>query len=462
MRAEAWTALVDDPGRRGEAGAEAMVRAALERIEATQPAVNAYVTVRAEAAIGEARALDAGGAGAGGPLAGLPGGVKDNIDVAGARGTAGSAHWADRVPRADAEAVRRLREAGAIVVGKTGLHEFAYGVTSNNPHFGAVRNPWDPSRIPGGSSGGSGAALGADTCLLALGTDTGGSVRIPAALNGVSALRPTHGAISTRGTFPVSASLDTVGPMARALADVAVLFEVLAGHDPQDPWAVDHPLAPAEGAADDLAGLRIGVPDTFFFDGVEPAIERAVRAAAEELARLGADVEEVSVPGAHDAVGTANDLIRAEALSVHLDRLATAPERFGEDVRRRLELGRDVSGVDVAQAVRRMREWRVELAGVFAGVDLLLTPTTNAVAPPIATSEMIETTRRLTRFTYAWSLAGMPAASVPCGASEEGLPIGMQLAAAPWRDRTVLRAGIAFQGATDWHRRRPALVGAPA
>ena len=458
MRHEDWLRVVDDPASRATRSAEALVQASLHRIAAVEPALNAFITVRAEQALAEARALVEQAGGRAGPLAGLPVAVKDNIDVAGTRGTAGSAFWAERVPDHDAETVRRLRAAGAIVVGKTALHEFAYGVTTNNPHFGPARNPWDPSRIPGGSSGGSGAALGADACLLALGTDTGGSVRIPAALNGVSALRPTFGAISTRGTCPVSASLDTVGPMARALTDVAVLFEVLAGFDPADPWAVEHPLAPAGGSPDDLAGVRIGLPGEFFFEDVEPDIERAVRAGADGLAALGADVREIAVPGTAEAVSTANALIRAEALSVHAERMATAPERFGEDVRRRLELGRDVTGVEVALDLRRMREWRAELLAVFAGVDLVLTPTTNTVAPPVEGSEMIETTARLTRFTYAWSLASLPAVSVPCGSSAGGLPIGMQLAAAPWHDRVALRAGIAFQAATDWHRRRPPLV----
>lgn len=451
-----WADVIDDPALRSEAGAEAMVGASLQRIAETQREINAYITVRGADALADARAVDSNrtrGTVAG-PLAGLPVAVKDNIDTAGLRTTAGSAFLADRVPEHDAESVRRLKAAGAVVVGKTALHEFAYGVTTINPHYGPARNPWDLDRIPGGSSGGSGAALGADTCLLALGTDTGGSVRIPAALNNVSSLRATTGAISTRGSFPVSSSLDTIGPMARSLSDVAALFEVLAGFDPADPWAVEHPL----GAPIDVRGLRVGLPAEFFFEDVEPSIESAVRLAAQQLRELGAEVRTVSVPGASEAVHTANRLIRAEALSVHAERMATQPERFGEDVRRRLDLGYQVTGVEVAGAVREMHEWRARMLAVFERLDVILTPTTNSVAPLIADSEMIATTARLTRFTYAWSLAGMPAVSVPCGSSAEGLPIGMQLAAAPWQDRVALRAGVAYQAATDWHRRRPALA----
>ena len=456
----AWlTKLIDDRGTRRDAGAEEMVEAALARITAVQPLINAYISIRAEEALAEARTVDARRrrGEAVGPLAGLPVAVKDNIDVAGSPATAGSAFFADRVPDTDAETVRRVRAAGGIVVGKTNLHEFAYGVTTNNPHYGAGRNPWDPSRIPGGSSGGSGAALGADTCVLALGTDTGGSVRIPAALNGVSALRPTYGWVSTRGSMPVSASLDTVGPMARSIRDVAALYAVMRGYDRADPWAIEPPPPrPAAGLDEGAAGLRIGVAGGFFEDDVEPDVTRLVRAAADRLSELGADVEDIVVDRVAEAVEMSNLLIRAEALSVHADRLETEPDRLGEDVRRRLELGRDVTGVDTARAVAAMRAWRVRMLELFDGLDLVLLPTTPGTAPPIAESEMISTTARLTRFTYPWSLAWLPACSVPCGLDGQGLPVGVQLVGAPWRDDVVLRGGAAYQDATDWHLRRPA------
>jgi aspartyl-tRNA(Asn)/glutamyl-tRNA(Gln) amidotransferase subunit A len=450
--------FIDDPAVREEAGAEAMVQAALARIAAVEPRINAYISVRAEAALAEAREIDARRerGDAVGPLAGLPVAVKDNIDVAGWPSTAGSAFLADRVPDTDAEVVRRLRAADAVVVGKANLHELAYGATTNNPHYGASRNPWDPSRIPGGSSGGSGAALGADACVLALGTDTGGSVRIPAALNGVSALRPTYGSVSTRGTVPVSASLDTVGPMARSIRDVAALHAVLRGYDRADPWAIEGPAATAPTGLDEGAdGLRIGVAGGFFEEDVEPDVTRLVRAAADRFAELGAAVEDVVVDGVAEAVETSNLLIRAEALSVHLDRLEREPDSFGEDVRRRLELGRHVTGVDAARAVATMRRWRVRMLELFDGLDLVLLPTTPGTAPLVADSEMIATTARLTRFTYPWSLAWLPACSVPCGIDGRGLPVGVQLVGAPWRDDMVLRAAAAYQDATDWHRRRP-------
>ena len=458
MTGEELRAVVDDPSRRRDVCAEAVLDAVLERIAVEQPRINALITVAEERARADARQVDERRARGDhpGPLAGMPVVVKDNVDVAGVRGTRGADLFRDRVPDEDAHVVARLRAAGAVVVGKAALHELAYGATTNNPHFGACRNPWDPARIPGGSSGGSGAAVAADLAIGALGTDTGGSVRIPAALNGISGLRPTYGAVSNRGVFPISPSLDTVGPMARSIADVAQLLAVIAGYDRADPWAIEHPLEdPLAHLADGVDGLRVGLPSTFFFEGLEPAIERNVRAVGEVLAGLGAEVDELRLAGAEHAVDAATLLIRAEALGLHGERLAREPERFGEDVRRRLELGRAIAGADVARAITAMRRWRAAMLTVFDDVDVVLTPTTNATAPLVDEAEMIATTAKLTPFTYAWSLAWMPAASIPCGLDERGLPTGAQLAAAPWRDALALRADFAVQQATGWHRLRP-------
>lgn len=450
--------LVDDPALRGEVSASELVDTLLARIARTHDQINAFITVADDLARRDAAASDLRrerGVRIG-PLDGLPIAVKDNIDVAEVRATRGSSFFADRVPHEDAEVVRRLRAAGAIVLGKVTLHEFAYGATTDNPHYGACHNPWDLERVPGGSSGGSGAAVGADLCLGALGSDTGGSVRIPAALNGVSALRPTYGMVSTRGTFPVSAALDTIGPMARSIADVAQLLSVMAGYDRDDPHAVEHAAeSPLARLTEGVSGLRVGLPTTFFFDGLEPAIAARTHAVAEQLAALGADVVEIDVDAAADATATATLIIRAEATGLHRERMDTEPGRFGPDVLQRLELGDAISGVQVAQAFARMRAWRVQALKLFDEVDLILTPTTNATAPRIHDADMIAVTAQLTRFTYAWSLAGMPAASVPAGLDDSGMPIGVQLAAAPWHDALPLRAGYALQQVTDHHRRRP-------
>lgn len=462
MRHDDLERLIDDPAERAEAGASELLELVLARIASEQPHVNAYVTVMEDQARADARAVDGRRARGQdpGPLAGLPMALKDNIDAAGAPATRGSDFFRTRVPRDDAEVTRRLRGAGAVIVGKAALHEFAYGATTNNLHFGACRNPWDLARVPGGSSGGSGVAVAADLCVAALGTDTGGSVRIPAALNGVSALRPTYGAVSNRGVFPISASLDTVGPMARSIADVARVMATIAGYDREDPWAIEHDLPdPLAGLDGGMAKVRIGVPASFFLEDVDPAIARNTLEVAETLAGLGAEVREVAVPGAESAVDTATVLIRAEALGLHRERLEREPERFGEDVRRRLELGRSIDGAELAQAIARMRGWRARMLGVFDRVDLLLTPATPVSAPLIDDAEMIETTARLTRFTYAWSLAWLPAAAVPSGLDDHGLPTGVQLAAAPWCDALALRAGHALQQATSHHLLRPPRAG---
>jgi aspartyl-tRNA(Asn)/glutamyl-tRNA(Gln) amidotransferase subunit A len=390
------------------------------------------------------------------PLDGLPVALKDNIDVAGARTTVGSQVYADRVAERDATVTARLRAAGAVVLGKLHLHEFVYGVTSDNPWYGACRNPWDLDRIPGGSSGGSGAAVASDLCIAALGSDTGGSIRIPASLTGVTGLRPTLGAVSSRGAFPIARSFDTVGPLARSAADVMALVLQMAGYDPDDARALPGRLVePATAGAE---GLRIGLPEgEWFFGDLDPEIERAVRAAAERLGDLGARVVEIEIPDA--AVAAANDactiITRAEAYAIHRRVYHEQPERLGDDTVRRLRLGELVTGAEFADALQAMHEWRRTMAAVLGTVDLVLTPTCATTAPRRADSETIATTARLTRLTHPFSVAGMPALSLPCGMTESGMPIGVQLAAAPWADAVALRAAIAFQAASVWHRRRP-------
>jgi aspartyl-tRNA(Asn)/glutamyl-tRNA(Gln) amidotransferase subunit A len=452
--------LIDEPASRDSISAVELAEAMLERIDAAQ-GLHAFITVTPELALTDARRSDLRRARREplGPLDGMPIAVKDNIDVAGVRTTAGSDWLRDHVAAEDAEVVGRLRSAGAVIVGKTMLHEFAYGATSDNPHFGTCRNPWDPTRSPGGSSGGSGAATGADLCFAALGTDTGGSVRVPGALNGVSALRPTYGAVSNWGVLPISPSLDTVGTLARSATDLAVIAGVLYGYDRRDPYAA-RPSGPGSAltrasTAERLDGLRVAVATGDLFDETEPALTRNAAAVADQLLELGATLSEIELTDAVAAMENCTTLIRAEALAGHRDQLDADPGRFGADVRRRLEEGRSVSGVEFAQALDHMRRWRARMLARFDDVDVILTPTTPSGAPVIDGAEMISTTARLTRFTYPWSLAGLPALSLPSGADGLGLPTGVQLAAAPWRDGLLLGIGQALQRVTDFHRRRP-------
>lgn len=452
-----------------EACAVGDVRRCLEHVRAYDCDVNALITVVDEPALAEAAAADAA-AGEGrslGPLHGMPVMLKDNIATAGIRTTSGSKLFADAVPAVDAEVVRRLKRAGAIVVGKTNMAELALGGTTQNRHFGRCRNPWDLERVPGGSSGGSAAAVASDMCAGALGTDTGGSIRIPAALTGVAGLRPTVGRVSNRGTTPVSPKHDTVGPIARTVVDVACLFAAIAGHEAHDPNpAADS--APAVQTREDLLpaldepldGVRIGLPTSFCFEGLHPEVADAVSAAAATLERLGAVMRAIDLPEIEPAFAAARGMIIADAGAFHRERLAQRPDDFGPDVREWLRDGAAIRPHEYEGFLESRRMWRRTVAERFRSVDLVLSPTVGIPAPRIADCEaMTEVTLDLTRLTTPWAFAGVPALSVPCGLTSEGLPVGLQLVAAWEQESLLLRAGVAYQSATDWHLARPALLG---
>ena len=448
----------------GLAGAPApgAARAALERclarIERLDPALNAMVTATAETAREQADACDRAAAEGRwlGLLHGMPVALKDNIETAGVRTTSGAAYLADHIPNRDAPVVGRLKAQGAVLVGKANLQELAWGVVSTNPVTGQCRNPWNPEHIPGGSSGGSGAAVAAGMAHASLGTDTGGSVRIPASMTGIAGLRPTHGRISIRGITPVSVAHDTVGPMARSVADVARLFAVLAAYDPLDHVSRALPLdnfLPRLG--DGIEGVRIGLARNFFFDGLDGEVEAAVRAGAGTLESLGARLFDVTLPGAETAQRWTTIMAYADACAYHKERLDAGPGALSQAVYERMIMGRDFSAVDYAQAMRGREAWRRALAEMFETVDLLLAPTTPRPAPPIADDRSLHrATQDATRFTYGGALASIPGLSVPCGFSAGGLPIGMMLEAAWGAEPLLLRVGHAYQQATDWHLRR--------
>ena len=434
--------------------------AAIERHDGT---VNAMITVTADDAIRQAEAADAAARDGRwlGLLHGMPIAIKDNIATAGVRTTAGSPFFADHVPNENAAVTQRLLDAGAVVVGKATMHEFAFGIRSYNEVSGQCRNPWDPSRVPGGSSGGSGAALAADMCVGALGSDTGGSVRLPASINGVSGLRPTHGRVPNHGSTPVSATLDTIGPMARRVTDVARIFAVIAGHDARDPLSQDRPLEnflPRIGQP--IEGVRIGVPRSFYFDDCHPDIEAAVRQAAATLEECGARLIDVGVPGASEMQRWTTILIFADACAFHAERLRDNPEMFTKPVRDRMSEGLKFTAVDYATALRVREGWKRTLESRFAEIDVLLSPTLPSLVPPIEEDKsLLEATRHATRNTYAGAFGQLPGLSVPCGFSSDGLPIGLQLEAAWWQDPLLLQVGAAYQERTDWHLRRPPLAG---
>jgi aspartyl-tRNA(Asn)/glutamyl-tRNA(Gln) amidotransferase subunit A len=432
----------------------------LEAIERWNPQVNAMVTVDADGARRAAEQADREQA-AGrsrGLLHGVPLIVKDNLDTAGLRTTYGSGFFADHVPQTDAGVVTRLRRAGAVIVGKATMHEFAFGVRSFNPVIGQCRNPWDPSRIPGGSSGGSGVVVATGMAEMALGTDTGGSVRVPAALNGITGLRPTLGRVSNHGCMPVSPTFDTVGPMARTIEEVARLFAVTAGFDARDPVSEDRPLENLlPQLAGGIEGLRIGRPVNHYFTGLDPDVAASVEAGIETLRRLGAQVIDVEVPGAETAHSFATAMIYSDAYQCHAERVAQGGSRWAAQTLERLKTATTFTGADYARAMREREAWCRMLEALFGRIDLLVSPTTATVAPLIDDERsLLEATRAVTQNTYAGAFGRLPGLSLPCGLSRNGLPIGLQLEAAPWREALLLQAGWAFQSVTDWHLRRPA------
>ena len=444
-------ALVDDPGLRPGVSAVELVEAFLGRLEEAH-SLNAMITVTPELALAHAREVDLRrDRGERLPLDGMPIVLKDNIDVAGVPTTVGSRLFAGRVPTEDAEVTRRLRDAGAVILGKANMHELAFGATSANEAFGAVLNPAAPDRIPGGSSGGSGAAVAADLCLAAIGTDTGGSVRLPASLCGVSGIRPTYGAVSNRGVQPMAASLDTVGPLARAVTDVRSLLAVIAGFDPEDTTSSDCPLV-LDGV-DEMSGTRVGVVEAFLA-AADPGVASCVRSLAVVLDELGASLTEVELTGWEDAVDACSRLIRGEALILYGEALASRPDLLEEGTRRRLALAADLGSADLERLRDARARWADELEARFGAVDLLLTPTVPVVAPFAAGADTVETTNAVVPYTFVFSFAHASALSLPCGTTADGVPVGAQLATARGRDGLVLRAGAAVQAATDWHRSR--------
>jgi aspartyl-tRNA(Asn)/glutamyl-tRNA(Gln) amidotransferase subunit A len=437
-----------------------LTRDCLARIERLNPALNAFIAVTADSALDQARRAEweilRGDYR--GPLHGIPIGLKDILDTAGVRTTAASALFRDRVPAEDAEAVRRLRAAGAIVLGKQNLHEFAYGGSSMVGFFGEVHNPWDTKRVAGGSSGGSAASVAAGLGFAAVGTDTAGSIRLPAAYCGVVGLKPTHGRVSARGVIPLSWSYDHVGPIANSVYDAALMLQALAGYDPSDPASIDAPVPDFVAAISQLpARLRIGVPREFFFDDLHPEVAAAIEKAIGIFRELRAEMREVKLE-----VSTDRTLASAEAYAYHEPFVARSPELYQPATLARIRSGAGISASDVLRARRDLQASRHTIRKIFSEdeVDVLLTPT--VPIPPPAIADLLKHPDNLRpqellmlRNTRPFNVWGIPAISVPCGFTKDGLPIGLQLAAAPWREDVLLQAAHAYEQATEWHKKTP-------
>jgi aspartyl-tRNA(Asn)/glutamyl-tRNA(Gln) amidotransferase subunit A len=448
--------------RRREISPVELVDAALARIERWSPNLHVFLTVLTKQARTQAqraeREIRRGNIQS--PLYGIPISLKDNFWTQGIRTTAGSKILADFLPPSDSDVAQSLSRAGAILLGKTNMHEFAYGITGENPHYGSSRNPWAPDRISGGSSGGSAVAVATGMGFASVGTDTGGSIRIPAALCGIVGLKPTFGLVSVEGVVPLGRSFDHVGPLARNVTDACILLEAIAGKYPRGQ------TRPRDRALGKKQKFRLGWPKDFFFERVDGEIESAIKVAAKKFEELEVGIEPVSMPQLADSVDRATDLVVAEASYYHQSQgyYPSRSQDYGDDVRGHLEWGHRVSAVDYLGAMESRRRVEQNFAAALQKVDAILTPTSPIPAPRIGESQVRtsgerETTVRaeLLRMTRPANLTGLPAISVPCGFTSEGLPIGLQLIGTQWGEARLLAMALAYEEATEWHRRHPQL-----
>ena len=426
-------------------------------IEKLNPALNAFITVTADRALERARVAEREifRGDYRGPLHGIPIGLKDIVDTAGVRTTAASALFKDRIPTEDAEVVRRLRGGGAIILGKQNLHEFAYGGSSMISFFGEVHNPWSTKRVTGGSSGGSAASVAAALGFAAVGTDTAGSIRLPAAYCGVVGLKPTYGRVSAHGVIPLSSSYDHVGPVTNSVYDAALMLQVLSDFKAGDPCAKPSLVARFDQLP---ANLRVGIPRPFFFDDLHPEVAGAIEKAIERFRELHAEIREVKLE-----VSTDRTLASAEAYAYHEPFVARSPELYQPATLDRIQSGANVSADDALRASRDLQASRHAIRKIFDEVDVLLTPTVPIPPPVIADLREHPDDLRpqeliMLRNTRPFNVWGIPTISVPCGFTKDGLPIGLQLAAASWREDVVLQAAHAYEQSTDWHQKMPSLI----
>jgi len=443
-----------------------LLDATFRNIHRLQPKLNSFITitedearkdaVRAEQEIGQGHYR--------GPLHGIPISIKDLFATCGVRTTAGSKVLANWIPDFDATAVAKLREAGMVMVGKTNMHEFAYGVTNDNPFYGPARNPWDSTRIPGGSSGGSGAAVASSQCIASLGSDTGGSIRIPSASCGVVGLKPTYGRVSRYGAIPLSWSLDHVGPLTRTVKDAALFLSAIAGQDSRDPSSSSRAVANYEKEMmGEVRGLRAGIPKRYFFEHVNPEIDSAVRKAIGKLVDLGMKTVEIDIPGLDCCSAMEAHINLAEATSYHESYLKKQADDYSPDVRTDLEAGRFLLATDYVKS-QRARTWlQHNFNRTFEHADVIVSPTLPAFPPPVGEEWVQSGDMRehiidaSLRFNIPYDLTGLPAITVPCGWSRDGMPIGLQIAGPAFQESTILKAAYAYEQASDWHREEPSV-----
>jgi aspartyl-tRNA(Asn)/glutamyl-tRNA(Gln) amidotransferase subunit A len=442
-----------------------LVEACLSRIEATEPKLNSFITRPGDEALAAAKKAEQEIAHGDykGPLHGIPFAMKDLFYVKGMRNTCGSKIFDGFVPDFDSTVVARLKKAGAIIFGKTNLHQFAFGPTGLNADYGHMHNPWDLARLAGGSSGGSGSAVASGQCPLATGTDTGGSVRIPASLCGISGIKPTYSRVSRHGIAPLAWTLDHPGPMARTVEDCAIALQAMAGHDSNDPATSKREVPNYQKAlTGKVKGLRIGVPEEYWQSPVDPRVRSSIEDALTALKGLGATVKKVSWPMYKHSATISTPLIYAEATAYHRGMLLKRGTEYDPSIRWRLEVGLFITAEDYLTALRGRQAYTQEALALLKDVDLIAGPTEPVAAPPIEATDLrvngmpIGAIGALTQYTRPFNITGFPAISVSCG-FVDGLPVGLQLAGRPFDEATVLNAGYSYQQATDWHTKRPPL-----
>ena len=434
----------------------------LEKIQRFNPLLNAMLTVKAQEA--RVRAIEIDQAQAQGQWCGLLAGVtvslKDNIDWVGTPTTAASVILKDNFPKKNAFIVDRLIKEGAVLTGKANLHEWVFGPTSQSKHFGPVKNPWDLRCFAGGSSGGSGASVAAGMSVVSIGSDTGGSIRIPAAFNGLAGLRPTIGRISRSGSVAVSARFDSLGPLARRVSDVARTFVAIAGYDPSDAFSADVPVPDVMRRLNDpVKGMRIGVMRRWFFDDIDPDLKSSLDKAIGIYRDLGVEVVEVDLGDVENAQQMLGFwIILADAYAVHEQQLHLRRQDYGSDLLIRYDLGKNVTGAQYSEALRWIEGFTQRLETTWKSVDALLHPTVPFPAPEAQGMDYANAIRAIPKFTCVYAAAGVPALALPCGFSAQGMPLSMELAAAPFAEETVLRLGHAYQGVTNHHLKEAPLL----
>jgi aspartyl-tRNA(Asn)/glutamyl-tRNA(Gln) amidotransferase subunit A len=445
-----------------------LTRECLNRIELLNPKLNAFITVTADSALAEAREAEAEIQRDHwkGPLHGIPIALKDLVDTAGVHTTAASGLFKVRIPNQDAEIVRRLKAAGVVFLGKLNLHEFAYGGSSAISYFGPVHNPWNLDYSPGGSSGGSAAAVAAQLCYGAIGSDTGGSIRQPAAYCDIVGLKPTYGRVSTRGVIPLSWSLDHLGPMTRTVKDAALMLQVIAGYDAQDTASMDVPVPDyAATIAAATSSLRLGILRDYFYEGLNPDIQSAMEVALSVLKTLTRTQRDIAPLATDSSYSSVMDpyitVLRGESYAYHKEYVSKSPELFQPQTLKRIQTGADITASAYIQARHQLEQIRRSVSQVFASTDLLITPTT--CVPPFTITDLsdpatLRDKELLTlRNTRPFNALGLPTISVSCGFMRDGLPIGLQITGPSGGDATVLRLAHAYEQATEWHKRTPKL-----